>query len=45
VDRLIREPDLRAEVAHHCLENAHKYDVSATAQKLAEVIAGVEHDQ
>ena len=45
VDRLIREPDLRAEVAHHCLENAHKYDVSATAQKLAEVIAGVRHDQ
>jgi len=45
VDRLIREPDLRAEVAHRCLENARKYDVSATAQKLAEVIAGVGHDQ
>jgi len=45
VDRLIREPQLRAEVAQRCRQNASKYDVSTTAQKLAEVIAGVGHDQ
>ncbi len=45
LDRLIREPQLRAEVAQRCRENASKYDVGTTAQKLAEVIAAVGHDQ
>ncbi len=45
VDRLIQEPELRAEVARRCRENASKYDVIATARKLAEVIGGVGHEQ
>jgi glycosyltransferase involved in cell wall biosynthesis len=45
VDRLIQEPEFRAEVAQRCRLNASKYDVSTTAQKLAEVSAGVGHDQ
>jgi glycosyltransferase involved in cell wall biosynthesis len=39
--RLIEQPRLRAEVAHRCRQNAAKYDVNGTAEKLAEVIAQV----
>ncbi len=45
VDRLIQESEFRAGVAQRCRQNASKYDVSTTAQELAEVIAGVGHDQ
>jgi len=37
VDRLIREPEFRAQVAQRCRQNASKYDVSRTIRKLAEV--------
>ncbi len=42
VDRLIREPEFRAEVARRCRENARKYDVSVTVDKLAEVIGAIQ---
>lgn len=45
VDRLIREPQFRAEVAHRCRQNAKKYSVSTTAEKLAGLIAEVRHDE
>ncbi len=37
VEKLIREPEFRAQVAQRCLQNATKYDVSRTVEKLAEV--------
>jgi len=45
VDRLIQEPEFRAEMSQRCRKNASRYDVRTTAEKLAEVIAGVGHDQ
>ena len=40
VDRLIRDTQFRAEVAHRCRRNASKYDVSRTVEKLAGLIGG-----
>jgi glycosyltransferase involved in cell wall biosynthesis len=39
--RLIEQPQLRAEVAHRSRQNAAKYDVKRTAEKLARLIAQV----
>jgi hypothetical protein len=39
--RLIEQPRFRAEVAHRCRQNAAKYDVNGTAEKLAGLIAQV----
>lgn len=41
VDNLIREPQLRAEVAQCCRKNAAKYGVRATAENLAGLICGI----
>lgn len=41
VARLTEQPQLRAQIAHRCRENAARYDVSGTAGKLAEMIAQV----
>jgi glycosyltransferase involved in cell wall biosynthesis len=43
--RLIEQPRLRAEVAHRCRQNAAKYDVNVTAEKLAGLIAQVGQDE
>ncbi len=43
--RLIEQPRLRAEVAHRCRQNAAKYDVNGTAEKLAGLIAQVRQDE
>ena len=40
VDRLIREPEFRTQVAHRSQQNASKYGVSRTVEKLAEVVGG-----
>jgi glycosyltransferase involved in cell wall biosynthesis len=45
LDRLIQEPRFRAEVAQRCRQNAKKYDVSTTAEKLAGLIAKVRDGQ
>ena len=39
--RLVQEPQFRAEVAHRCRQNAGKYHVNRTAEKLAGLIAQV----
>jgi hypothetical protein len=39
--KLIEQPRFRAEVAHRCRQNAAKYDVNGTAEKLAGLIAQV----
>jgi glycosyltransferase involved in cell wall biosynthesis len=44
VDRLILESQLRAEVARCCRENAGKYDVRTTAEKLAGLVDEVGRD-
>ena len=41
LSRLVQEPKFRADVAHRCRQNAGKYDVSSTAEKLAGLIAQV----
>ena len=38
VDELIQDAQWRAEIAHRCRENAKKYDIRATAEKLAELV-------
>jgi glycosyltransferase involved in cell wall biosynthesis len=43
--RLREQPRLRAEVAHRCRQNAAKYDVTETAEKLAGLIAQVRQDE
>lgn len=40
IDRLIRDPQFRAETAHLSRENAKKYDVRAAADQLAQLIHG-----
>ena len=40
LDGLIQEPNLQAELAHRCRDNAKKYDVRTTAGKLAQLIHG-----
>ena len=42
LSRLVQEPQFRAEVAHRCRQNAGKYHVNSTAEKLAGLIAQVE---
>ncbi len=42
VDRLIQEPEFLAEVAQRCRQNASRYDVSTTAEKLAGLIGGIQ---
>jgi len=41
LSRLVQEPQFRAEVAHRCRQNAGKYHVNSTAEKLAGMIAPV----
>jgi len=41
LSRLVQEPLFRAEVAHRCRQNAGKYHVNSTAEKLAGLIAQV----
>jgi glycosyltransferase involved in cell wall biosynthesis len=41
VDKLIQKPQFRAEVGHRCRENAKKYDVRTTAERLVELIRGI----
>ena len=42
LSRLVQEPQFRAEVAQRCRQNAGKYHVNSTAEKLAGLIAQVE---
>ena len=42
LSRLVQEPQFRAEVAYRCRQNAGKYHVNSTAEKLAGLIAQVE---
>jgi len=41
LSRLVQEPQFRAEVAHRCRQNAGKYHVNSTAEKLAGLIVQV----
>jgi glycosyltransferase involved in cell wall biosynthesis len=41
LSRLVQEPQFRAEVAQRCRQNAGKYHVNSTAEKLAGLIAQV----
>ena len=42
IDRLIRQPEVRAEVAQVCQENAKRYDIRATAETLTGLINGTQ---
>jgi glycosyltransferase involved in cell wall biosynthesis len=43
--RLIEQPRLRAEIAERCRQNAAKYDVNGTAERLGRLIAHVRQEQ